>query len=721
MSKNENASNWILKSVVWLAVLAGLIYLLVRHLGVVGNIATVMLGFGAVVLVHEFGHFIVAKMGGIKVEAFSMFMPPTLIGIQRTEAGIRVRFFPAFSAKEGETPAPENKGFVFGKPGKAGDTEYRLGLIPFGGYVKLLGQEDVGPLRQNSDPRSFANKPVRIRIPVIAAGVTFNAISAAIIFMVVFLVGIRLPPPVVGEIEPNSPAAKAGLRTGDEIVEIDGQNDALDFSNIQLSAALSGRDEPVPMTVRRRDGSVERISMVAFKPPDSLIKRFGVNQPESLTIAKLKPSDAAILKEQIGLEPGDQVVAVDGKPVEHHWQFVDQVKTVLAPKIPVTVKRGTELVQTELPREVAPTNSPSDSDLSNVYSMVPRLRIASVSASVQSSLGGRIKKALRPAGSSEQAQDANAAPQIREGDVILAIADLENPTYEELRKITSESEGKPLALKVLRTDPNTGREEPVALTVTPRLDARIKRVVIGFIPTLDVAHTVVAATVALPGGPPKLDIPRGARITAVNGRRVANYYDIIREVRHADAQPVTLEYRQDGAAEGGVTLAPAVAQLPIRFDPQMAAVVPFQPLDRLYRADGLGHALKMGYRRTGMFIGQTYVTLQRLVSGLLSPRLLMGPVGIMVASYQIVSEQSPVYYAYFLGLISASIAVLNLLPIPPFDGGLIVLMLVEKGRGSALSEKTQSVLATTGWVLVLFLLLYVTFFADLMRLMGVQQ
>jgi regulator of sigma E protease len=717
MSKNGNASGWILKSLVWLVLLAALVYVFIRHLGVVGNVVTVMLGFGAVVLVHEFGHFIVAKLGGIKVEAFSMFMPPTLIGLQRTEAGIRIRFFPAFSSKEGE---PENKGFVFGKPGKAGDTEYRLGLIPFGGYVKLLGQEDVGPVRQNNDPRSFANKPVRIRIPVIAAGVTFNAISAAIIFMVIFLIGIRLPPPVVGDIEPNSPAAKAGLKTGDEIVEINGQSRDLDFSNIQLSAALSGRSEPVSMTVRRRDNSVEQISMVAFKPPDSPIKRFGVGQPVSLTIAKLTPPDAAILKRQMGLEPADQIVAVEGKPVEHYWQFADLAKSVLTLKIPVTVKRGAELVQTELPREVAPMSGQSNSDLSNVYSMVPRLRVDAVSVPPQLSVSRRILRALRLTGRSEERQGATGVAQLQYGDVILAIGDIENPTYEELRKTTGESQDKSLTIKVLRIDPNTGQEQPVTLTVTPRLDPSINRVVIGFVPTLDVTHTVVAATVSIAGGPPKLDIPRGARVTAVNGRSVADYYDIIREIRRADAQPVTLEYRQEGGAEGGVTLQPAVAQMPVRFDPQMAAVVPFQPLDRLYRADSLLHALNMGYRRTVMFIDQTYVTLLRLIGGLLSPKLLMGPVGIMVASYQIVSEQSAVTYAYFLGLISASIAVLNLLPMPPFDGGLIVLMLIEKVKGSAISEKTQSILATTGWMLVLALLLYVTVFADLARLVGAQ-
>jgi regulator of sigma E protease len=87
----------------------------------------------------------------------------------------------------------------------------------------------------------------------------------------------------------------------------------------------------------------------------------------------------------------------------------------------------------------------------------------------------------------------------------------------------------------------------------------------------------------------------------------------------------------------------------------------------------------------------------------------MGPVGIISFSYRIVAEQPFVYYVYFLGLISACIAVFNFLPLPPLDGGLVVLLLVEKIKGSALSERTQGVVAYVGWVLIGGFFLYVTF------------
>jgi regulator of sigma E protease len=98
-----------------------------------------------------------------------------------------------------------------------------------------------------------------------------------------------------------------------------------------------------------------------------------------------------------------------------------------------------------------------------------------------------------------------------------------------------------------------------------------------------------------------------------------------------------------------------------------------------------------------------------LIGGLVSPKELMGPVGIITFSYRIVAEQPFVYYVYFLGLISAAIAVFNILPLPPLDGGVVVLLLVEKIKGSSLTEKTQGAIAYIGWALILTLLLYVTF------------
>jgi regulator of sigma E protease len=319
----------------------------------------------------------------------------------------------------------------------------------------------------------------------------------------------------------------------------------------------------------------------------------------------------------------------------------------------------------------------------------------------------RLRVMLDQVSASDRA-DADNTRRLLAGDIIVAVDEIENPTYLDLRETTTRFEDKPLAVKVIRADPN-GVEQMTTVTVTPRREPTTGRVVIGFLPLLDAESTVVAQTVASEGGVAKLDIPRGARITAVNGQAVSSFYDIIREVRRWNGQQATLEYELDGESTGAVTLQTAQADRPIQIESTLLESLPFKVLEQVYRADSPIEAIKMGYRKTVMFIAMTYITLGQLIGGLLSPKLLMGPVGIVVSSYQIVAHQPLVYYAYFLGLISASIAVLNFLPIPPFDGGLIVLMLVEKVRGAALSEKAQGIVAYAGWVLVLMLLLYVTY------------
>jgi regulator of sigma E protease len=676
-------------SIFWLVLGAAVVYLLLRHLGVISNVAIVLLGFGSVVLVHEFGHFIIAKLGGIKVEAFSIFMPPTLMAIRRTKAGFQFRLLPGLLPRDDDSEEEE----------ESEETEYRIGVFPFGGYVKLLGQEDTGPVKQVSDPRSFANKPVRIRAAVIAAGVTFNVISAAIIFMVVFLIGINLPPAVVGGVMPKSPAAEAGLRPGDEVLAIDGKTKDLDFSNILLAAALSNINEPVPVTVRRLDGSIEQKTLRAESLPGGQFREFGIEPPQSLTVAQV--TEPELLRERTGLMPGDRVVAVNGRNVDHFWDLTAIVQDTLTPTIEIVAERskdarGVETVRTELPLDWTASDNgdaKSEADLSHVYSLVPRLRVLGVS-------NGK--------GQAVRDGDAPAGAHLKAGDIILAAAQTEHPTYKELRDITAEYEGKSLPLQVLRPDAN-GVEQTLTVTVTPRREPKSGRVVIGFLPALDARHAVVAKTLTPAGETAALEIPRGARIVSVNQKPVASFYDVIAEVRRWQGQPVTLQYRLEEQTEGGVTLPAALTEKPVAVASVLAEPLLFRSLDRLYQATGPIHALGMGYRRTWSFIAQTYITLRRLIGGLISPEHLMGPVGIITVSYQIVAQQPLVNYIYFLGLISATIAVINFLPVPPFDGGLIVLMLVEKVKGSALSERTQGILAYAGWALVLLLLIYVTY------------
>jgi regulator of sigma E protease len=299
-------------------------------------------------------------------------------------------------------------------------------------------------------------------------------------------------------------------------------------------------------------------------------------------------------------------------------------------------------------------------------------------------------------------------PRLKPADIIVAVADVNNPTYSDMRQLTTANEGRTLPVTVLRSEPN-GLLRRLTVPVVPRKEADSDRVVIGLALEFDVEHPIVTKTLATERHPRPIAIPAGATITAVDGVEVSSFYDIARQVRQNAGRRPRIDWRLDERTAGNVAIdAAGISQSGmVAVDVFLEQPVPFADLERLYKADGPIDAVEMGYKRTKTFIIQTYVTLQRLIGGLVSPKQLMGPVGILTFSYRIVAAQPIIYY--FLGLISASIAVLNFLPLPPLDGGLTLLLLVEKIKGSAISVRTQEIIAYMGWGLVGALLLYVTF------------
>lgn len=705
MSESKSSLGKNLRGLLWILIFAAVAYLIIHNIHVFGNVLLVLLGFGGVVIVHEFGHFVVAKLSGIKVEAFSIGFPPTFAGVQRTADGYRIRILPRFFPKENDESGDGRLSFTLGGKTKPGETEYRIGLIPFGGFVKMLGQEDVGSTEAGDDPRSFANKPVSIRIPVIAAGVSFNVISAIIIFMIVFLIGIKLLPPMVGAVVPNSPAARAGLKPGDEIIEIAGKKKDLDYTNILVAGALSGKGEEVALKVKREDGSEKDFSLIAEQLPGEQLRGFGIFPPMTLTIAEV--SDPNALPGKPRLLPGDRIKAVNGKTVQTHWELAEIVENTLAPEVTLLAERTDKnkrlnLVESKIRlRLISPGTG-------HIYSMVPRFRMQNIE--IQKSpwmkIAAKMRQVLERIGFKGQLTEK---PFLQSGDVILNVGEVACPTAEEFLDTVKKCEDDELPIKVLRTDANgIEREHTISVRLKRDRDVNEARIGIAFSSDFDFGHPVVANTIAMKNGPAKLEIPRGAVITAVGSTTVSNFYDIIREIKQNAGKPVTIDYSLDGKP-GTVALDAGISKEHITVKSDFADFIPFGPMERLYRASGPIRSITMGYRRTVMFIAQTYLTLKRLVLGAVSPKNLMGPVGIIAASYRVVAERPLIDYVYLLGLISAAIAVFNLVPLPPLDGGFIVLMLVEKVKGSALSERTQGVIVYASWALIGTFLLYVTF------------
>ncbi len=183
---------------------------------------------GLLVFVHEFGHFIVAKKSGMRVLEFGFGFPPRLVGFQKTLSGWKVIL--GHPRKQSNQPLDQKDS----TPDES--TIYSINLIPLGGFVRILGENN----EHEHDPQSFINRPFWARLLTLVAGVIMNVILAWGLLSVGFMVGMPtavnqlsdLPPKAqfthqqlaIVEVLPNSPAEMAGLKAGDNIVAINGKN-----------------------------------------------------------------------------------------------------------------------------------------------------------------------------------------------------------------------------------------------------------------------------------------------------------------------------------------------------------------------------------------------------------------------------------------------------------------------------------------------------------------
>jgi regulator of sigma E protease len=275
--------------------------------------AAFLVAISILVAVHEFGHYWVAKKLGFKVLRFS-------IG--------------------------------FGKPlltrvGKDADrTEYCLAAIPLGGYVKLLDERE-GDVAPEDLHRSFTRRPISHRVAVLLAGPAMNLLFASLLYAILAMVGTETVKPVVGQVRLDSPAAAAGLQRGDQIVRV-GQRNVADTEELQIALIRQFTDDGlIPLRVRR-DGSERALTLRvtddrrALTEPGKLLPGLGFDLAtwNAATTINSVPADSAGAR--AGLQAGDRLLAVDGRPIANVSEFVAMVSGAANRDISIEVERHGE-------------------------------------------------------------------------------------------------------------------------------------------------------------------------------------------------------------------------------------------------------------------------------------------------------------------------------------------------------------------------------------------
>jgi regulator of sigma E protease len=672
------------------------------------NILVVLAGFGAVIFVHELGHFAAAKSVGIFVEAFAIGFGPIVFGIKKVKKGLQFRILPGLLSG----PGPEGAVCLImplsgGRNGKTrdGETEYQIRLIPLGGFVKMLGQEDTGPDKPSDDPRAYPNKAVWQRMIVISAGVVMNVICGALVFMAVFAHGVELPPAVVGDVMPNTPAAKAGIKGGDQIIAINGNDRSyIGFTDLMIASAFADENETIALTVVHADTNQQETLYVKPEMNEVLgMKTVGIMRPATLTIAEPQEPQAKEELAKLGIQPLDKIIAVNGQPVSRY----DQAAVYLYPEpdaignesVSITLLRKNEDGQ-ESQHDVTLAMPPAPTGSATVLGIVPRLKISSVLENSPAQKAG-----------------------LQKDDIIIRAGTISTPSSEEIIAYCSNNENKPIELTVMRYEENVATEK--VIPVTPQrqkrtwletLTGKNNKPVIGirFAP-LDINHAVVAECTKYGKEQPALLLPRGATIVSIGPDKVANFKDMITSlVKHKGSQ-AQIEY----LAGGSSNLQSISVDVPadntdwIGFAPRLdlggLIDLPFTPMTKLYKGENALENLAIGSYMTRSFITQTYLFLRGMFTGAVSPKAASGPVGIMKMSYTVVSQRPVTYYFYFMAMISICIAVFNFLPLPILDGGVFVLLIIEKLKGSPVSMKIQEVITYAGFILIGAFFLFVTY------------
>jgi regulator of sigma E protease len=558
---------------------------------------------------------------------------------------------------------------------KRGSTTYQLALLPLGGFVRMAGEDRFGS-GESFQPDELGAKSVGQRFLIFSGGVLMNVLFGLVVFPIVLFYGVPFEEPVIGRAIPGGPAWEAGLEPGTRVLEVNG-NPIVGFHYIANEVALGppegarllvlapGEKEPRELVIQPRYDKTVGFNRLEIVPAFDASLR--------LDIAK---GSAA---EQAGLQSGDRLVGVEDSLAA--LPLIEQLDEVLSRGGPARLKvqRGDQTLEVEVTPDVQPSPGAGVLGVSPIFGRVTAVRG-----------NGAARELLKPG---DLVLAAQGAEQVRPRELERAI--LEGPVQEPVK----------LRLRVLRDGRTLELESSKALTAAERL------VLLDDV-ALDYDVEATAVSVSEGSAAERAGVRDGDRILRVGGRPVERWEQVRAEIKahRSTSGPLELEVERIGESGKAQVVALAAELAPPTITNYGLGL---RQATYVYRAKGLADAVQVGVQASWKFVVDAWLTLKRILFGQVSSENIGGIITIAAVSYSW-AEEGLAKLFFILCMLSMNLAFINVLPIPVLDGGHLFFLLVEKIKGSPVSERVLSYSQVVGVVLILSLMIYVTY-NDLVR------
>ena len=675
-------------------------------------IGRVALGLGFVIFIHELGHFAAAKTFGVRCDKF-------YVGF---DVPIRI----------GPIHLPRTLGkFTWG------ETEYGIGIIPLGGYVKMLGQDDDprnakeeaeriragGSEAQPLDPRSYPAKPVWQRMIIISAGVVMNLISAVFLAAAAYFYGVPYTPAVVGDANAGGPAWMAGLQPGDQILRVgsSGSDDPnMRYQDLIQNIVLGGikaKGNPVEVSLIR-DGqnlTLQTYPSPKYREDGKPLLGFSVERSAVLASEPTRPF-AFLDAKQLGLQAKDRIVSVDGETLPTNSFFNTVLSAQLIQRLsakwnqPVTlgIERPGDTTKNETAQQLQVTLPPVP-----VKTLGLGFEIDSVTAVRPGSPG---EKAGFKAGDKILAM--NEQPIVDAFDLPYQFATLAGNEVQ----FTVQRASEPLELKVL--SPSVPDFELVSHFGSGELSLGGIGVAFGVTSTVSYVDSKRITDGSVQVGdqlkqfrwsPDASQLAEAEKVFSKRGlKSLAKQRDFdsfnnlptLNEI--AQDLPVQSKFDVELMRAGKVlstSLTLDYATDRFRTDERGLELA---GITNLHQTSDVMAAMSMGLQETKRRFFDVLDFLKMLVSGNVGVDNLAGPVMLFTVATEEASNSTS-RLLLFLTLLSANLAILNFLPIPALDGGHMMFLSWEAIRGKPVNEDVQIKLTMIGVLGLLALMAFVIF------------